>query len=71
MPEKYNEVVLIVDGNYQINELVVYALGLKDQAEFGKQVMQALASGETLGTDDITKYSYDEILDMELLLCIF
>ncbi len=70
MPEKYNEVVLIVDGNYQINELVVYALGLKDQAEFGKQVMQALASGETLGTDDITKYSYDEILDMEFSLVL-
>ena len=70
MPEKYNEVVLIVDGNYQINELVVYALGLKDQAEFGKQVMQALASGETLGSDDITKFSYDEILDMEFSLVL-
>ncbi len=70
MPEKYNEVVLIVDGNYQINELVVYALGLKDQAEFGKQVMQALASGETLGSDDITKYSYDEIMDMEFSLVL-
>ncbi len=70
MPEKFNEVVLIVDGNYQINELVVYALGLKDQAEFGKQVMQALASGETLGSDDITKFSYDEILDMEFSLVL-
>ena len=39
MPEKYNEVVLIVDGNYQINELVVYALGLKDQAQFGKEII--------------------------------
>ncbi len=70
MPEKYNEVVLIVDGNYQINELVVYALGLKDQEEFGKQVMQALASGEALGSDDITKFSYDEILDMEFSLVL-
>ncbi len=70
MPEKYNEVVLIVDGNYQINELVVYALGLKDQAAFGKEVMQALASGETLGTDDVTKYSYDDILAMEFSLVL-
>ena len=70
MPENYNEVVLIVDGNYQINELVVYALGLKDQAAFGKEVMQALASGETLGTEDVTKYSYDDILDMEFSLVL-
>lgn len=70
MPEKYNEVVLIVDGNYQINELVVYALGLKDQEAFGKEVMAALANGEILGTDDISKYSYDEILDMEFSLVL-
>ncbi len=70
MPEKYNEVVLIVDGNYQINELVVYALGLKDQAQFGKEIMQALASGETLDTEDVSKYSYDDILNMEFSLVL-
>ncbi len=70
MPEKYNEVVLIVDGNYQINELVVYALGLKDQAAFGKEMMQALANGETMENEDITKYSYDDILDMEFSLVL-
>ncbi len=70
MPEKYNEVVLIVDGNYQINELVVYALGLKDQAAFGKEIMQALANGETMENEDITKYSYDDILDMEFSLVL-
>ncbi len=70
MPEKYNEVVLIVDGNYQINELVVYALGLKDQAAFGKEIMQALASGETIKNEALDKYSYDDILNMEFSLVL-
>lgn len=70
MPEKYNEVVLIVDGNNQINELVVYALGLKNQEEFTKNIMAALASGETLETDDISEFSYDEILDMKFKLVL-
>ena len=70
MPEKYNEVVLIVDGNYQINELVVYALGLKDQAMFGKEMMAALASGETMNTESVSQYSYEEILDMEFKLVL-
>ncbi len=70
MPEKYNEVVLIVDGNYQINELVVYALGLKDQAAFGDEIMKALASGESIENEDISKYSYDDILDMEFSLVL-
>ncbi len=70
MPEKYNEVVLIVDGNYEINELVVYALGLKNQEEFQKDVMAALASGETIDTSEVSEYSYDEILDMEFSLVL-
>ena len=70
MPEKFNEVVLIVDGNNMINELVVYALGLKDQEEFTKNIMQALASGESLENEAITEYSYDEILDMKFKLVL-
>lgn len=70
MPEKYNEVVLIVDGNNQINELVVYALGLKNQEEFTKNIMAALANGETLENDDISEFSYDEILDMKFKLVL-
>ncbi len=70
MPEKFNEVVLIVDGNNRINELVVYALGLKDQEEFTKNIMQALASGESLENESITEYSYDEILDMKFKLVL-
>lgn len=70
MPENYNEVVLIVDGNNQINELVVYALGLKDQEEFTKDIMAALASGETLESESITEYSYDDILNMKFKLVL-
>ena len=70
MPQKHNEVVLIVDGNNQINELVVYALGLKNQEEFTKNIMAALASGETLENDSITEYSYDDILSMKFKLVL-
>ncbi len=70
MPEDFNEVVLIVDGNNEINELVVYALGLKNQAEFQKNVMAALASGETIDSSDVSEYTYDEILNMEFSLVL-
>ena len=70
MPKKYNEVVLIVDGNNYINELVVYALGLKNQDEFTKDIMAALASGESLESESITEYSYDDILNMKFKLVL-
>ena len=65
MPEKYNEVVLIVDGNNQINQLVIYALGLKDQEQFTKDIMNAISSGESLESEDVSEYSYDEIMNMK------
>lgn len=70
MPEEMNEVVLIVDGNNEINELVVYALGLKNQADFQKDMMAALASGETIDSSDVSEYTYEEILDMEFSLVL-
>ena len=70
MPEKYNEVVLMVDGNNEVNELVVYALGLKDQKEFTKNIMSALASGETLESDEDSEYSYEDILNMKFKLVL-
>ncbi len=70
MPQNYDEVVLIVDGNNQINELVVYALGLKDQEEFTKNIMSALASGESLEDTSIKEFSYDDILNMRFKMVL-
>ena len=70
MPQSYDEVVLIVDGNNQINELVVYALGLKDQEEFTKNIMSALASGESLEDTSIKEFSYDDILNMRFKMVL-
>jgi putative ABC transport system permease protein len=65
LPESKEEVVLIVDANHQINELVVYGLGIKDQEELSKHIMSALANGEELESAGVSKYSYDDILNME------
>lgn len=70
MPEKYNEVVLIVDGNNEVNQLVVYALGLKDQKEFTKDIMNAMINGETLDNTDLSEYSYEDILKMKFRLVL-
>lgn len=70
MPEKYNEVVLIVDGNNEVNELVVYALGLKDQEQFMQDMMNAMANGETLESKEASEYSYEDILNMKFKLVL-
>ena len=70
LPQAYNEVVLIVDKNNEVNEMIMYALGLKNQDDFMSSMMSMLASGEELKNVDITKYSYQDILDMKFKLLL-
>ncbi len=58
-PEKYNEVVLVVDENNEISDLCLYALGLKTVDELRHDIEQS-SSGEIL---EITEksWSYKEI----------
>ncbi len=69
LPENKNEVVLIVDGNNEINELVLYALGLKDQSEFTSNLMSALTGGEQFETTEAV-YSYQDICNMKFKLVL-
>ncbi len=70
LPESYNEVVLVVDKNNEVNEMIMYALGLKNQNEFMNSMMNVIANGEELQNSDITRYSYDEILNMRFKLLL-
>ena len=63
-PEAYNEVVLIVDENNQVSDYTLYSLGLKSQDELENKYKKIL-NGEEIEADEVSEYTYDEILDME------
>ena len=67
-PTSYDEVVLVVDKNNEINDVYLYALGFKDSEEL-KDMMSAVASGETFSAES-TSWSYDEILGREFALVL-
>ncbi len=63
-PEAYNEVVLIVDENNQVSDYTLYSLGLKSQDELENKYKKIL-NGEEIEADEVSEYTYDDILDME------
>ena len=69
MPEKYNEVVLIVDKNNELVDYALYALGIKNQTEL-MQMMQDIMQGKEIKEPQQSKYNYDEIMDTELRLLL-
>ena len=63
-PEKYDEVLLLVDKNNQVSDYTLYSLGLKSQDELEEKYNNIL-SGKEVEADETAVYTYDEILDMK------
>ena len=67
-PATYDEVVLVVDQNNEVNDVFLYALGFKDSEEL-KKMMSAVASGETFSAES-DSWAYDELLGREFALVL-
>lgn len=62
-PEKYNEVVLIVDENNEISDYTLYSLGIKDADELS-DAMEKIKNGEELkAPEEMESYTYEDILN--------
>ncbi|MBQ7295630.1 MAG: ABC transporter ATP-binding protein/permease [Clostridia bacterium] len=69
LPQAKNEVVLMVDGNNEINELLLYALGIKDQNQLSSNIMGALSGTGEMKTEEMS-FTYEEICDMKFKLVL-
>lgn len=68
LPESYNEVVLLVDGQNQISDFVLYALGLKDQQEL-KNIFEMVQNGEEITSEQV-EYDYEELVGLTFKLLL-
>jgi len=67
-PQAYNEIVIFVNSQNEIEESAVYELGLKDKSEI-PDLMDKISKGEELDTET-HEYSYDEIMSLEYKLIL-
>ena len=62
-PTEYNEIVLVVDENNELDDITLYALGLKSE-EAMNEIMDAAVNGTTLEAET-KSWSFEEICDMD------
>lgn len=60
-PQNYNEVVIVVDNDNEIDDYTLYSLGFKNPDEV-KKIFQSAMSGDSYETEE-TSYYYDEVLN--------
>ncbi|MFA6730568.1 MAG: ABC transporter ATP-binding protein/permease [Candidatus Izemoplasmatales bacterium] len=68
-PNEYNEVVLVVDENNELSDTVLYSLGILDQEKL-TSMMEKIQKGETIEATEITKYTYDDLLNLSFKLVL-
>lgn len=69
LPEKYNEVVLIMDKNNQVSDYALYSLGLLPQVEL-QEMMQKIMKGEKVEAKERVEYAYSDIIGLKYKLVL-
>ncbi len=69
LPEKYNEVVLMVNKDNEISDYTLYSLGLISQEELEEE-FKKLQNGEEVEKLEIKEYSYDELINLSFKLIL-
>ena len=62
-PTEYNEIVLVVDANNEVDDMALYALGLKSKEDIDALAKAAFNGTQAKPTQD--KWSYEEICDKD------
>ncbi len=62
-PNDYNEVVLVLDENNEVDDMALYALGLKSEDEINRVLTAVMNKTEI--EKDTTKWTYEQICDMD------
>ena len=63
----YDEVMIIVGKDNKVSDYTLYTLGMLNQDEL-EDKMKKIMKGETVEENEISEYSFDEILDMKFKL---
>lgn len=63
-PNKYNEIVVVIDSNNEIQDLTLYALGLESKSKM-EELMKAAMNGEEVQSSN-NKITYEELCGLTL-----
>ena len=67
-PEKYDELLLVLDSEDQLNDYIVYTLGLRDPQELKDMINDVMDGKKVENNNERLEWTYDDFLGMEFAL---
>jgi len=68
MPEKYDELLLVLPEPNGMSDMLVYGMGLRDEKEFLDMISKLMAGEKVENKNKPLEYTYDELLKLEYRL---
>ena len=68
LPEKYDEVILILPEENKISDLLLYCLGLRDFDELEDMIAKMVDGKEVINKNKPLEFTYDELMGLEFKL---
>ena len=68
LPEKYNEVIIILPDEKHISDILLYNLGLKDSSKLDDMLNKLMSGQKVEGTKERLEFTYDDLMNVELKL---
>ena len=68
-PQAYNEVVIVVDKNYQITDMSLYALGIRNSSDFD-DILLKLDDKDFMLNDKSESFTYEELMNLTFKLIL-
>ena len=65
-PEAYDEAIIVLSAPNEITDLLVYSLGLRDNAELREMLTALMADEKVEKKDDALEMTYDDLLNIPL-----
>ena len=67
-PEKYDELLLVLDSEDQLNDYIVYTLGLRDPQELKDMINDVMEGKEVENNNEKLEWTYDDFIGKEFAL---
>ena len=67
-PEKYDELLLVLDSEDQLNDYIVYTLGLRDPKELKDMINDVMNGEEVENNNEKLEWTYDDFIGKEFAL---
>ena len=68
LPEKYNEIMLILPEKNSISDMLLYGIGLRDLEELEDMIAKIVDGEKVKNENKPLEFSYDDLMDLEFKL---